>query len=67
MRCCLCGRAMWKASYFIGSEPVGDTCAKRAGLDKLAKKTGGKVRKAGAPVKIAKPDNRTMDLFEGME
>jgi len=65
MRCCLCGREMWKASFFIGSEPVGDTRARRAGLHKLAKIRGSKV-KAVAPVKIARPDNQTMDLFEGM-
>lgn len=44
MNCILCGREMWKASYFIGDQPVGDTCAKKANLPKLVNMKGGNVK-----------------------
>lgn len=66
MRCCLCGRSMSNAQFFIAGLPVGDTCAKRAGLHKLASKKGGSVTKASVRLKKQR-DPETMDMFEGME
>lgn len=67
MNCILCGREMWKASYFIGDQPVGDTCAKKANLPKLAKVKGGNVKYRSTPLTATKPDNGTLDLFDRME
>lgn len=70
MNCILCGREMWKASYFIGDQPVGDTCAKKANLPKLVKMKGGNVKYQKIAVTLTRPardDMQTFDLFEGME
>lgn len=59
--CALCGRRT-KPFAFIGCEPVGPTCAKRAGF------TPAKARKTGARVRFVKPGKReagpfTPDMF----
>ena len=49
--CALCGRPTVPAVY-IGAEPVGPTCARRAGLLKLK---GGRVRLASEPAPTPPP------------
>lgn len=60
--CALCGRRT-KPFAFIGCEPVGPTCAKRANLKPYA------IRKTGARVRFVKPGKRepgpfTLDMFD---
>jgi hypothetical protein len=57
---------MRQASVMIGTLPVGPKCAKRAGLDELAKRKTGLVFPAQRR-HIEKPGMpQTRDLFEGM-
>lgn len=65
MRCCLCGRSMFAAAVMIGNQPVGPTCAKKAGLMELARKQAGSVRLTTQ----RKTENcqKTLDLFEELD
>lgn len=63
MRCALCGRALTAPTVMIGSEPIGPTCARKAGLTKLARKTGSRVLRFGRPPAQEVRDTRTLDLF----
>lgn len=66
MHCCLCGRSMSNAKFFIAGLPVGDACAKRAGLHKLVSKKGGSITMTA--VKLPKKrEEETIDMFEGLE
>ncbi|MEN6536668.1 MAG: hypothetical protein ABFD89_23635 [Bryobacteraceae bacterium] len=63
--CAICGRSTAKPAVLIGSEAIGPTCARRAGLIQAAKKSGKTSRvqlfsRAAAP----REDTRTRDLFE---
>ena len=67
MRCALCNRPMLAAAVFIGSMPVGPTCAKRAGLLDKARRNVGALRLSTA--KAAKPkrdDPQTLDMLEDL-
>lgn len=67
MYCCLCGRSLTRALVFIGSQPVGEVCARRAGLVSLAKKKTGAVRLA-ARIRTARAlVPKTVDMFEQLE
>lgn len=57
--CALCGRSTVPA-VFIGAEPVGPTCARRAGLLKLK---GGRVRLVKRPPVKQTPQ---LDLLAGL-
>lgn len=68
MNCCLCGRPMERAAVLIGELPVGEKCARRAGLIELAGRKGGLVfhipkSRGKKPV----PKNQTLDLFDQLE
>jgi len=60
LRCALCGRPT-TPFVTIGREPVGPTCARRAGLDKPAK--GGRVRLFGAQPRRRGAGPEQMALF----
>lgn len=65
MRCCLCGRPVFAPTLFIGSLPVGSTCARRAGLVELGREKAGAVRlSTGWRPKLPGRDLQTRDLFE---
>lgn len=68
LHCALCGRAMAAATVFIGQLPVGPTCARRAGLVKLARKKSGALRlgRAIAPA-TRREDTQTLDLFREVD
>lgn len=69
MRCALCGRPLEAAAIFIGNLAVGPVCAKRHGLVAKARKRYGVLWVAPQNVpKVgrARPDQRTLDLFEGV-
>lgn len=59
--CALCGRATVPAA-FIGAEPIGPTCARRAGL--LKPMRGGRVRLARDPAPPPAPVQ--LDLLAAM-
>ena len=65
IRCALCNRVTLNPAVFIGSEPVGPGCARKAGLLKLVGRKGSRVQ-PGRRLAV-KPDARTADLFEGMD
>lgn len=66
-RCALCGRVTLFPLVWIGSEPIGPTCARKAGLHKLggltarAKKPATRRRASGKS--MATRDQATMDLW----
>lgn len=55
MNCVLCNRPMQSASVYIGVYPVGPTCARKAGLVKLAARGNNRL------LKLAKPARRARD------
>lgn len=65
IRCALCNRATLNPAVFIGSEPVGPRCARKAGLLKLAGRKGSRVQ-LGRRI-ATRPDCATADLFEGID
>ena len=66
MHCCLCGRALGQPAVLIGQMPVGPTCARRAGLVELAKKSNRNLVRPGPALRHAMtPAQRDqMDLFD---
>ena len=67
MRCAFCNRSMQAAAVFVGSLPIGPTCAKRAGLLELARKKSGVLRLARPSTDPRRPDPETLDLFAEVE
>lgn len=64
MNCCLCGRGMGSAAIFIGTLPVGPSCARRAGLIEAAKRSAGLLRLAPARgPRTRQAAQQTLDLF----
>lgn len=59
--CALCGRLTLNPAVLIGSMPVGQKCAKKAGLLKLSERKGGNVF---AVVKKRKPklDDKQLEI-----
>ena len=63
MKCAFCNRHLQAAAVFVGTMPIGPTCAKRAGLLELARKKAGVLRLA-RPIAVARrTDLETLDLF----
>ena len=66
-RCALCGRLTFHPAVFVGVEPIGPKCARRAGLLdpklKLKKPALGMTRHRSQ----AQRDGATGDLFEGVQ
>ena len=63
--CAICGRSTAKPAVLIGSEAIGPTCARRAGLIQTAKKVGKASRvQLFARSTAKRGDMRTRDLFE---
>jgi hypothetical protein len=71
IRCCFCGRVTLNPAAYIGTRPVGPTCArKHAVTSAVLKRKGHAVRFVpgrGKPAhaSTAKRDAKTRDLFEG--
>lgn len=63
-RCAICGRPT-KPFVTIGAEIVGPKCARRAGLLPSRMPKGSRVRFT-KPSPVAREDNKTLDLFEGL-
>ena len=61
--CCLCGRPMLQPLVYIGTQPVGEACARRAKLPELAKKKTGLVIFAARSKQPRQPVPTTMDMF----
>ena len=64
--CAMCGRVMFSAAVYVGSLPVGPTCARKHNLVAPARRGVGAVTLA--PVR-KKPScqGETLDLFEEIE
>lgn len=64
--CAMCGRVMFSAAVYVGSLPVGPTCARKHNLVAPARRGVGAVTLA--PVR-KKPSGQgdTLDLFEELE
>lgn len=60
-RCAICGHAT-KPYAYIGSEPIGPTCARKAGIVPAKVPKGGRVQFAS---KIRASREEQPDLFEG--
>jgi hypothetical protein len=63
-RCAICGRPT-QPFVTIGSDVIGPKCARRAGLLPSRMPRGSKARFT-KPVPIAREDDKTLDLFEGL-
>ena len=63
MRCAFCNRPMLAAAVFVGANPIGPTCARKAGLLELARKKAGALRLARHTAVAHRPDPETLDLF----
>ena len=63
MRCALCGKPLLNPTVMIGREAIGPKCARKAGLTKVAKKTGSRVLFFGR-VRNESRDPQTGDLFD---
>ena len=64
--CAMCGRVMFSAAVYVGSLPVGPTCARKHNLVAPARRGVGAVTLA--PVR-KKPSGQgdTLDLFEELD
>lgn len=64
--CAMCGRVMFTAAVYVGSLPVGPTCARKHNLVAPARRGVGAVTLA--PVR-KKPSGQgdTLDMFEELE
>ena len=64
--CAMCGRVMFSAAVYVGSMPVGPTCARKHNLVAPARRGVGAVTLA--PVR-KKPSGHgdTLDLFEELD
>lgn len=62
IHCALCGRTTLKPAVMIGAEPVGERCARRAGL--LEPRKGSRVRILGGRSRTPRAKDTTPDMFE---
>ena len=67
MRCAFCNRPMQSAAVFVGANPIGPTCARKAGLLELARKKSGALRLARTSIGARRADPETLDLFAEVE
>ena len=56
LHCVLCSRPMQSASVYIGVYPVGPTCARKAGLVKMAARGSSRLLKLAAPARRGRDD-----------
>ena len=63
MKCAFCNRHLQAAAVFVGTMPIGPTCAKRAGLLELERKKAGVLRLAPHGHSQRPVDPQTLDLF----
>ena len=63
MKCAFCNRPMLAAAVFVGANPIGPTCARKAGLLELARKKAGALRLARPSIGARSADPQTLDLF----
>jgi len=54
---------MMAAAVFVGTMPIGPTCARKAGLLELARKKAGALRLARPSIGVRHADPETLDLF----
>lgn len=64
--CAMCGRVMFSAAVYVGSLPVGPTCARKHKLIELARIGVGSVKMAPVRKKPARQGD-TLDMFEELE
>ena len=67
MRCAFCNRPMLAAAVFVGANPIGPTCARKAGLLELARKKAGALRLARTSIGARRAGPETLDLFAEVE
>ena len=58
---------MLAAAVFVGANPIGPTCARKAGLLERARKKAGALRLARPSAGLRRPDPQTLDLFAEVE
>ena len=64
--CVMCGRVMFSAAVYVGSLPVGPTCARKHNLIAPAKRGLGAITLAQVRKKPACQDE-TLDMFEELD
>ena len=64
--CAMCGRVMFSAAVYVGSLPVGPTCARKHNLIAPAKRGLGAITLAQVRKKPARQDE-TLDMFAELE
>ena len=64
--CAMCGRVMFSAAVYVGSLPVGPTCARKHNLIAPAKRGLGAITLAQVRNKPARQDE-TLDMFEDLD
>jgi hypothetical protein len=73
LRCAICGRVTLFPACFIGSEPIGPTCARKTGIARFATParrvgaTAPRSRRGGMSTPHGGVCPATRDLFEGIE
>lgn len=67
MKCAFCNRPMLAAAVFVGANPIGPTCARKAGLLELARKKARALRLARSSIGARRTDPETLDLFAEVE
>ena len=63
LHCAFCNRPMLAAAVFVGANPIGPICARKAGLLELARKKSGALRLARTSIGARRADPETLDLF----
>lgn len=64
--CAMCGRVMFSAAVYVGSLPVGPTCARKHNLIAPAKRGLGAITLAQVRKKPARQDE-TLDMFADLD
>lgn len=69
IRCALCNRVTLHPAVFIGAEPVGPSCARKANLLPLARRKGSRVTLGGhrSATAAAQQASTTLELFPETE
>lgn len=64
MNCCLCGRELTRANFFVNMRPVGDVCARRAGLTQRLRSVKASPGEFQRMVRAQQDCQHTGDLFD---
>ena len=64
--CAMCGRVMFSAAVYVGSLPVGPTCARKHNLVATARRGVGAVTLAPVRKKPSRQGD-TLDMFEELD